>query len=291
MSMNSFQPQPSSLPESDQELLSAYLDQQLSVAERVSLERRLEAEPLLRSELEDLRATAAALRGLEPMRPPRSFGLDPATARKPGFHFPVAWLMQLGSGLAGLALVLLATVQLASVGAMPASAPMAAQGAQTDAAVGMTQAQPPPEAARVAEPDPAAMALPPPARESGAAATAPMAAMPAPTAAPAATMAPAEAQPPPGPAGGAEGGPHSNSGGVGSAGGAPGGAGGPPSIGRTVDALEYADTSSPDTVDLPASQGEPAGATGFPPGLTLTLGAALIGLALVWHLYSRRRAG
>ncbi|HMQ34291.1 MAG TPA: anti-sigma factor, partial [Chloroflexaceae bacterium] len=75
--MNSSQPNLSSLPESDVELLSAYLDNQLGVAERVNLERRLEAEPALRAELAELREAVGAVRALEPVRPPRSFTLDP----------------------------------------------------------------------------------------------------------------------------------------------------------------------------------------------------------------------
>ncbi|MFQ3661637.1 MAG: anti-sigma factor [Chloroflexaceae bacterium] len=100
------------LPESDLELLSAYLDNALSVAERVNLERRLAADPRLRAELEELRATTQLLRRLEPARPPRSFTLDPATAPRPAPVFRLNWFVQLSSGLAGLALVLLATVQL-----------------------------------------------------------------------------------------------------------------------------------------------------------------------------------
>lgn len=134
------QPSANNLSDSDLELLSAYIDDALSVAERVNLERRLAADPRLRAELEELQATTRLLRQLAPVRPPRSFTLDPATAPRPAPAFRFNWFMQLGSGLAGLALVMLATLQLLSsapgaVGVAPAApapaaievAPMGAQ--------------------------------------------------------------------------------------------------------------------------------------------------------------------
>ncbi|WP_129670896.1 anti-sigma factor [Candidatus Chloroploca sp. Khr17] len=104
------------LSEHDELLLSAYLDQQLTVAERVNLERRLEREPPLKAELEALRATVASLRELETVVPPRSFTLDPATTVRPRFAWPLAWVMQFGSGLVGLLLVVFASVQLLGMG-------------------------------------------------------------------------------------------------------------------------------------------------------------------------------
>ncbi len=134
------QPSANNLSDSDLELLSAYIDDALSVAERVNLERRLAADPRLRAELEELQATTRLLRRLAPVLPPRSFTLDPATAPRPAPAFRFNWFMQLGSGLAGLALVMLATLQLLSsapgaVGVAPAApapaaievAPMGAQ--------------------------------------------------------------------------------------------------------------------------------------------------------------------
>lgn len=134
------QPSANNLSDSDLELLSAYIDDALSVAERVNLERRLAADPRLRAELEELQATTRLLRRLAPVRPPRSFTLDPATAPRPAPAFRFNRFMQLGSGLAGLALVVLATFQLLSsapgaVGVAPAApapaaievAPMGAQ--------------------------------------------------------------------------------------------------------------------------------------------------------------------
>jgi hypothetical protein len=123
--MNTSQPQRNSIPDSDIELLSAYIDDQLMAPERDDLERRLGAEPRLRAELEDLRATAAVLRDLEPLPLPRSFTLDPAiVSRRRGF-LSFGWAMQLGGGLVGFALVLLASLQMVVGvgGGMAASAP------------------------------------------------------------------------------------------------------------------------------------------------------------------------
>jgi hypothetical protein len=123
------QPSAHNLPDSDLELLSAYIDNALSVAERVNLERRLAADPRLRAELEELQATTQLVRRLAPVRPPRSFTLDPATAPRPAPAFRFNWLMQLGSGLAGLALVVLATLQLLT--STPGTVGVAPMGAQT----------------------------------------------------------------------------------------------------------------------------------------------------------------
>lgn len=112
------------LSEHDELLLSAYLDQQLTVAERVNLERRLEREPVLKAELEALRATVTRLRELETLVPPRSFTLDPATTIRPKFAWPLAWVMQFGSGLAGLLLVVFASVQLLGMGNQTANTTM-----------------------------------------------------------------------------------------------------------------------------------------------------------------------
>lgn len=242
--MNSPQPYPSRSPEHDTELLSAYLDNQLSVAERVSLERRLAQEPPLRAELAELRATAAALGGLVPLRPPRSFTLDRMTVRHPRALFPLNWVMQLGSGMAGMLLVLLATAQLL------AGTPGAAMAPMTTMAT--------------AAPAPAPMAAPEAASESAA----------APMEAPAAEMrieATAAA----------------------AAGGAvmldePELVAGAASAAATSQSDAYADGAGGSSPQAQApAQPSPGG---LPPGLTLALGLALIGLGVGWHLYSRRRA-
>jgi hypothetical protein len=261
--MNSSPRQPSSLSERDRELLSAYLDQQLTTAERVNLERRLSAEPALQVELEDLRATTVALRQLEPLRPPRSFALDPAQVGRQRSLLPLSWFMQLGSGLAGLALVFLATAQLLGTGSL---AP-AAGGPASEMRAAATEAPP------------AAMQAP---AEATAAPAAPESSM---MQAPAATAAPYSAADD-GPAGGVAGGPGSNS---------PAPETGPASSAdaadtTAADTMQSSSSSSAETIDPAVDQpstGPTSAAAG--PGLTLALGIALLGLGIGWNLLSRRR--
>ncbi len=86
-------------------MLSAYIDQQLPAAERQALERRLEQEPALQRELEELQTTVALLRDLPALELPRSFTLDPATAPKRRSFWQQ--LLPFGGGLVGVALVML----------------------------------------------------------------------------------------------------------------------------------------------------------------------------------------
>lgn len=73
------------IPQQDLEALNAYLDGELSAAERSALESRLSQEPALQTELDALRATIGILGELERVPVPRSFTLDPAVyGRKPG---------------------------------------------------------------------------------------------------------------------------------------------------------------------------------------------------------------
>ncbi len=269
--MQRSQPQLNSLAEQDLELLSAYLDNRLGAAARVSLERRLGGDPQLQSELEALRSTVAALRSLEPAPLPRSFTLDRATVARPRAFFPLSWVMQMGSGFAGLALVLLATVQLLAVGALP-TAPMAAPVA----------AAPTMAAAEAAPPPAAEMRLP----EATAAPAAPaVTAAPAAASAAAPESAPAADMSAQSPAGGAAGDAQSNSP-------APVDAG---SATIPSGAVQSSGSSSPGTLESALEPG-PSAATktaapgGINPGLTLALGILLIGLALGWNRATRRRA-
>jgi len=266
--MQRSQPQLNSLAEQDLELLSAYLDNRLGAAARVSLERRLGGDPQLQSELEALRSTVAALRSLEPAPLPRSFTLDRATVARPRAFFPLSWVMQMGSGFAGLALVLLATVQLLAVGALPA-APMAAPAAAAPTMAAAEAAPPPAAEMRLPEATAAAAATQAPASASAA----------APESAPAADMSAQS------PAGGAAGDAQSNSP-------APVDAG---SATIPSGAVQSSGSSSPGTLESALEPG-PSAATktaapgGINPGLTLALGILLIGLALGWNRATRRRA-
>jgi len=82
----------------DIELLSAYLDNQLSSHQRASLEARLRSEPELSTELDSLRNTRQMLRSLPKLRAPRNFTLAAqtyqkrSTARLPAFFGAVSAL-------------------------------------------------------------------------------------------------------------------------------------------------------------------------------------------------------
>ncbi len=65
------------------ELLSAYLDDQLSAGERARLETQLATDPALRAELDTLRHTVALVRDLPPVPIPRNFILPQTVAARP----------------------------------------------------------------------------------------------------------------------------------------------------------------------------------------------------------------
>jgi hypothetical protein len=64
------------------ELLSAYLDDQLDAEDRARLEAQLKTDPALRSELEMLRRTVTLVRDLHPQPIPRNFILPHTVVRK-----------------------------------------------------------------------------------------------------------------------------------------------------------------------------------------------------------------
>lgn len=285
--MNTSQPQPNSLSDSDLELLSAYIDDQLDASARAEVERRLGAEPQLRAELDELQATTALLRDLAPLAPPRSFTLDPASAPRRRPFLALAWFTQLGGGLAGLALVLLASVQIvlgsaggAAMAPAPAMAPAAAR--QAEATEVQTFEAPAAAAPLAAEatPAPAATMGPNAAIEMAPAATeAPMADAPADSSAgaqgPAAARSPAAAESM-----------ASDTGAENSALAAPA-----PTREPTV-ALSASGISSPDTAspELPAppTAKQPGASFFSSPAAPLGLGIALLALALGAFLYRRR---
>ncbi|HEY3313460.1 MAG TPA: hypothetical protein VGK00_17610, partial [Anaerolineales bacterium] len=65
---------------SDVELISAFLDGQLSATDKARLETRLKTDPQLRSILDDLGTSRALLRNLPARRAPRNFTLTPKMA-------------------------------------------------------------------------------------------------------------------------------------------------------------------------------------------------------------------
>ena len=89
----------------DLELLSAYLDGQLSKMDTARLESRIKSDPELRSIYDGLRQTRALLRQLPSRRAPRNFRLTPQMVGKPALprSFPI---FRLASVLATLLLFL-----------------------------------------------------------------------------------------------------------------------------------------------------------------------------------------
>jgi hypothetical protein len=91
----------------DFERLSAYIDNQLSPAEKAEREARLAKEPELQAGLNDLRRTVRALRSLPPVKPPRSFTLTPAQAGARARRGPLFPVLRLATALSALLLVVL----------------------------------------------------------------------------------------------------------------------------------------------------------------------------------------
>ena len=123
--------QPPQLNDRDLELISAYIDGQLSAEERREVERRLDDEADLRLAYEELRATVQVLRDLEPVRPPRSFTLDPANValqRPPATRLGWGRLLQVAGVFAAVLVAAIGTLSvIGSLGSgAPASAPMVA---------------------------------------------------------------------------------------------------------------------------------------------------------------------
>lgn len=102
------------LSDTDLELLSAYLDNELSFGERAELERRLRDEPDLRAELDDLRRVTALVR-LSALRAPRDFRLDPAVYGRQAVAAGLsrrAYMYRLASAASALAAGLLLVIGL-----------------------------------------------------------------------------------------------------------------------------------------------------------------------------------
>ena len=107
----------------DWQLLSAYMDGQLSERERVQVEQRLNASPELQENLQVMRRNRAMLRSL-PSRPvPRNFTLTPDMVPQP-FRFRGLFpVLRLSSALAALLVMVMFMVDLLP-GVSPAQAPM-----------------------------------------------------------------------------------------------------------------------------------------------------------------------
>jgi anti-sigma factor RsiW len=118
----------------DFDRLSAYLDDDLSPAEKSGLEARLEREPELKAALDDLRMTVRALRALPSLKPPRNFTLTPAQAqaiRPRRILFPA---LRTAAAFAALALVFVIVGDLGSAALRPQPAAAPAGVAEKSAA-------------------------------------------------------------------------------------------------------------------------------------------------------------
>ncbi len=92
----------------DLELLSAFLDGELSPAEAEKLEARLATDKQLSGTFEALRATSEVVGSLPEVRPPRSFALTQELVR-PRRAYPI---LQLGTAMAALGFVLVVGADL-----------------------------------------------------------------------------------------------------------------------------------------------------------------------------------
>lgn len=110
----------------DLELLSAYLDERLGPRERAALENRLQSDAGLRRELEQLRATVQALRGLPVLQPPRSYTLPvpaPSKAREISRRpiTPLEPRLRWATALASIAFAVVVGADLVVHGPLPAA--------------------------------------------------------------------------------------------------------------------------------------------------------------------------
>ncbi len=120
------------IPPSDWELLSAYLDNELSPRERTQVEARLKASAELRQGLSELRQVRHTLRSQPRLRAPRNFTLTPQMAgvrpgvRPGGLLLPPAYpMLRLASVLATIFFVLITAGSLYVRSYGPAPRPVA----------------------------------------------------------------------------------------------------------------------------------------------------------------------
>lgn len=134
--------QPPQLNDYDLELLSSYIDGQLGADERREIERRLHDDAALRRAYDELRATVQALRDLEPLRPPRSFTLDPAAVAPPQPVARLGWgrLLQVAGVFAAILVAAVGTLSV--LGSMGAGAPQMAAAPTAPAVAPMVAAAP-----------------------------------------------------------------------------------------------------------------------------------------------------
>jgi hypothetical protein len=149
--MTIYNQKPEPLSDNDRELLSAYLDQQLEAEEQAHLEARLLVEPLLRAELEELRATVQIFQELQPMPLPRSFTLAADTVQQKRPWWQRGWWVWSGAGAVATLLLVFVVASTMSLGTQSASDSMP-QAAQTPVSSPAIVAQAPDETTASAPP-------------------------------------------------------------------------------------------------------------------------------------------
>lgn len=138
-------PKPQQLSPQEWQLLSAYLDNQVSTAERNQIEKQLTSDAAYRQAAESLRQTRTVIRGMPLRRVPHNFTLTPdmVKARRKWGIFPA---LRLSSAFAALASVVLFALQLLpgmmNVAA-PAAAPAAPEAMALSSAEGAVGTEPP----------------------------------------------------------------------------------------------------------------------------------------------------
>lgn len=121
----------------DYEEFSAYLDGQLSPAEKARLDEKLNADPERRAALEEIASTRALLRNAPRYRAPRNFTISAESAQKYArrpFFGPI-FAFRFSAALAALSLVAALAIQLGgtampavqNLASAPASAPLASE--------------------------------------------------------------------------------------------------------------------------------------------------------------------
>jgi len=121
--------------QSDDELISAYLDGRLAEAERAAFEARLRAEPDVQRRLDVTRLLVATARALPAQPLPRDFTLPIAASAAPQTRAgarvnPLNWFLRLGSALAAAVFVIAIGLDLAGLSAPPAQPPAPAMQSQ-----------------------------------------------------------------------------------------------------------------------------------------------------------------
>ena len=145
-----------SVTERDYELISAYIDGELTAAEQAEVEARLQNDPEWQRELKSLQQTVALIQQLPPRTAPRNFTLDARKFSKPALPFPLTMTFSALSTAAAVLLFVFGGYFLLQADIRPqsASSPPQQQATQVEAVA----AAPSPTALSTQAPPPATLA-------------------------------------------------------------------------------------------------------------------------------------